>query len=127
MAQTVDEARAALEAERMARVPAIYFMDEYNDRPAKVEGTGLGVWEIINQLRRVADDFAAQCAVFEWLKPQQVRAALDYYAAYPEEIDAAIAENDAALNDLEKNGPYVFLPGGKRLRYPTKNGGTPSG
>jgi uncharacterized protein (DUF433 family) len=122
----IDAARQALEAERMARVPGIYFMDEYRDRPAKVEGTGLGVWEIINQLRWVPHDFEAQCAVFEWLEPKQIRAALDYYAMYPDEIHAAIAENDAVLDDLEKNGPYVFSDGAA-IRYPRKNGRTPSG
>jgi len=38
---------ALSEAEKLRRVPGISFMDEPTGRCANVEGTGLGVWEII--------------------------------------------------------------------------------
>jgi uncharacterized protein (DUF433 family) len=123
----IDAARQALEEERMARVPGIYFADEGQDRSAKIVGTGLDVWEIISQYQNAPGDLAALCKMFDWLEPNQLRAAVAYYEAYPREIDAAIAENDAVFDDLESNGPYVFSPGGIRIRYPRKNGGTPSG
>lgn len=36
------------------------------------------------------------------LAPELVTAALDYYAAYPEEIDGAIAANIAAAEEAEE-------------------------
>lgn len=81
------------EALRMRACPGIYFADEPAGREAKVAGTGLGVWEVIR-------DYLAEGAekVKEAL-PQvgdaELKAALLYYKKYPEEIDAAIAENAA--------------------------------
>ncbi len=77
----------------MRACPGIYFADEPAGREAKVAGTGLGVWEVIR-------DYLAEGAekVKEAL-PQvgdaELKAALLYYKKYPEEIDAAIAENAA--------------------------------
>jgi len=83
------------EAEKLRRVPGIYFADEPAGRVAKVAGTGLGVWEIIDTHPERPLTLAGLAAYYDWLTPEQLQAALAYYAAFPEEIDAEIAENDA--------------------------------
>ena len=88
--------RLALEAERLRRVPGIYFGNESDGRRAKIAGTGIDVWEIINDWNWFGRDFDVLCYEKNWLTPDQLRAALNYYALYPEEIDQFIAENDEA-------------------------------
>ena len=88
-------------AERLRRVPGIYFGNEHDGRRAKVAGTGIDVWEIINDWNWFGRDFDVLCYEKDWLTPDQLRAALNYYALYPEEIDQFIAENEEALEKIE--------------------------
>ena len=78
---------------KMRRVRGIYFGDEFNRREAKVGGTGLGVWEVIETYQSMNGDWEDFRAYYDWLNEFQLREALDYYAAYPEEIDARIQDN----------------------------------
>jgi len=82
------------EAERMRRMPGIYFATEASGRTAKIAGTGLGVWEVISGCRERPLTVARLARAFDWLTPEQLHAAMAYYSAYPDEIDAEIAEND---------------------------------
>lgn len=78
---------------KMRRVRGIYFAEEPSGRCAKVGGTGLGVWEVIQTYKGVDDDWERFKEYFDWLDEFQLRMALEYYAAYPSEIEEAIAEN----------------------------------
>src|SRR5262249_41278444 len=82
-----------VEAARMRRVPGIVFADGTSGRVARVGGTGLDVWEIIEQYRAVDESWEQVKAGFDWLSEHQLRAALAYAAAYPEEIEEALREN----------------------------------
>jgi hypothetical protein len=43
------------------------------------------------------------------LNPEQVQAAVNYYAAYPDEIDQALQENDAGYERLKQSLPSIQL------------------
>lgn len=80
---------------KMRRVRGIYFANEFQRREAKVGGTGLGVWEVITGYKQVEGAWEDFKATYDGLDEFQLHMALEYYAAYPEEIDAAIAENES--------------------------------
>ena len=79
------------EAEKMRLVPGIYFGTEPAGRYAKITGTGIDVWQIIDAYKREQCDRSALAEAFHWLSEDQLDAALRYYALFPEEIDARIA------------------------------------
>jgi uncharacterized protein (DUF433 family) len=72
-----------------------------------VIGSGLDVWEIVHML----EDFGSiQRLVQETqLNERQVRPALAYRDAYPEEIADAIAENRRPVEDWLELYPLVHL------------------
>jgi len=82
------------EAERLRRVPGVYFGDEPAGRVAKVAGTGIDVWQIIQAYKGDGDDEALLAQAFHWLSPAQLSAALAYYRAFPDEIDLRLAEEE---------------------------------
>lgn len=97
------------EALRMRRFPGIAFRGDDARRRPWVIGTGLDVWEVIQML----EDFgSAQKLVRETqLTERQVRLAEAYHRSYPEEIDAAIAENRRGPDELLELYPFVeFSP-----------------
>jgi uncharacterized protein (DUF433 family) len=53
------------------------------------------VWEVIATYRSVKRSVRRLQRAYEWLAEPQLRAALGYYEAYPEEIEQQIARNDA--------------------------------
>ncbi len=75
--------------------PGVVFRDGPAGRRAGLAG-GPDVWEVINAVRAsgLKGDAALQAAG-DWgrLSAGQVRAAVGYYAEYPEEIDAWIARH----------------------------------
>jgi uncharacterized protein (DUF433 family) len=81
------------EAVRMRRVPGIIFIEGRGGRRATVAGTGLEVWEIIRTWKQEQEDDARLAAAYPRLTPGQLRAALAYYAYYPQEIDERIARD----------------------------------
>jgi hypothetical protein len=83
------------EAVRMRECPGIYFAEEPAGRDAKLAGTGLGVWEVIATHKAARGNAKKWRAWHPSLSEAQARAALLYYERYPDEIDAAIAENGA--------------------------------
>jgi uncharacterized protein (DUF433 family) len=88
-------AKQLSEAEKMRRVPGIVFADGPCGRRARIAGTGLDVFEIIEGYQSVGKDLKRLRIAYHWLTPDQLQAALDYYAAFPEEIDARLAEERA--------------------------------
>ena len=83
------------EAVKIRRCPGILFVDGPSGRRAILAGTGLDVWEVIATYKSLDLDVAHLRGAYHWLSEAQLRAALGYYAAYPDEIERQIARNDA--------------------------------
>jgi len=83
------------EAIKMRRCPGIIFGEGVSGRRAKVAGTGIEVWEIIAAYKSVGKDLKRLKKAYHWLSQEQVKAALSYYSAYPEEIDRLIERNES--------------------------------
>ena len=69
-------------------------------RRARVAGTGLEVWEIINGYRSVGYDWERLEWSFDRLSRSQLQAAVTFANRNPQFIAAEIAENDAAEDRL---------------------------
>ena len=93
---------------RMRRIPGIVFGDSRRGRVARIAGTGLGVWEVIRVFRDLENDSTRLRAAFDWLSDQQLRSALAYAEAYPDEIEARIRADDEWTPDrLYKTYPFT--------------------
>ena len=79
------------EALKMRRVPGIVMVDGPTGRRAVVAGSGLDVWEIIATWQACGKDERQLAQNYPWLTQPQLRAALAYYALYPDEIEARLA------------------------------------
>lgn len=86
---------------RMDEHPTIYFADGPAGRRARIQGTGLDVWELVSSIRENDGDVKATA---EWLSiPVGVaEAAVAYYGAYPTEVDSWIQTNEDALAEGER-------------------------
>jgi len=78
------------EAVRAARVPGILFVQRRDGRRPAVAFSGLEVWEIIASWKESGDSWDALVEAYPELTASQLRAAVAYYQAYPEEIDARL-------------------------------------
>jgi len=84
-----------LESNKMRRIPGILFVDSPSGgRVARVAGTGLEVFEIVQAHRSVEDSWPRLKESFHWLSDTQLRAALAYAEAYPEEIQERIRRDE---------------------------------
>ncbi|HLZ71364.1 MAG TPA: hypothetical protein VKV26_15800 [Dehalococcoidia bacterium] len=92
---------ALTEAEKLARVPGIFYVDEPAGRRARISGTGLDVFELIEVWLGVDRDRARLADYFSWMTPEQLQAGLDFYAAFPEEIDQRLAREWEIARRLE--------------------------
>jgi uncharacterized protein (DUF433 family) len=88
------------EGVEMRRCPGIVFADGPGGRRARLAGTGLDVWEVIATYRSVERKPDRLEQAYPWLSDAQLRAALGYAAAYPKEIDQAIARNERWTPEL---------------------------
>lgn len=79
---------------RHADHPGIDFVDGPAGRCARVVGTGLGVWELIEVLR-ANEASIVETAKYLAIPEQSVTAALGYYGDYPDEVDHLIDRNRA--------------------------------
>lgn len=90
---------------RMEDHPGIVFRDGPAGRRAGLAG-GPDVWEVIVVLKDVGSEGPAaatrKAAAWLGLAEAQVRTAEGYYGAYPEEIEARIAENVAAAGEAQR-------------------------
>ncbi|MGH2872207.1 MAG: hypothetical protein ACRDL5_07055 [Solirubrobacteraceae bacterium] len=97
----------AEEALRTRRFPGIAFRgSDWNRRPWVI-GTALDVWEIA----AASSSFQTpgQMAAATDLSEPQVRLALAYYSEFRAEVDAAIAENERPLADLQRRYPTIDM------------------
>lgn len=95
------------EAMRTRRFPGIAFRGEDARRRPWVIGTGLDIWEICELALEYdsLDELEAETHLVE----RQVRLALAYRDRYPEEIEAALAENRRPLDEWIEQYPFVRL------------------
>ncbi len=82
------------EAIKMRRIPGIVFADSTSGRVARVAGTGLEVFEIVRAFRDMDEDWGQLREAYHWLSEHQLRAALAYAAAYPEEIEERLRADE---------------------------------
>jgi uncharacterized protein (DUF433 family) len=98
------------EAIKMRRCPGIVLAEGVSGRRARVAGTGIEVWEILANYQGLGENFARLKKTFHWLSPDQLRAALGYYAAYPGEIDELIARNQVWDSQTIKKRHPLMAP-----------------
>ncbi len=99
-----------VEAIKMRRCPGITFAEGTSGRRARVAGTGIEVWEIISTHRSVGKNFERLKKAYHWLSPEAIKAALGYYALYPQEIDRLIEQNETWTEEKMKKR-YPFMAG----------------
>ena len=72
----------------------IDFRDSAAGRQACIQGSSLAVWEVMMLARDYKNKAAAVADHLQW--PElKVQAAFNYARAFPDEIETAVAENDA--------------------------------
>jgi uncharacterized protein (DUF433 family) len=110
LGRTASEAAALLleEALRQRDFTFIEFRDSPVGRQAYLKGMRLAVWQVVSVTRSLGGDTARAAAHLE-LPPVQVAAALRYAEAFPQEIEAAIADNARAPADLGRLIPGLEL------------------
>ena len=98
-------AALAEEALRARLFPGIAFRGADWERRPWVIGTALDVWEIM----RAYQDFGSveRMARETDLTERQIRLALAFYDRFPDEIDAAIAEDRRSLDELHTRFPTI--------------------
>lgn len=79
------------EAVRASRVPGVVFVQRRDGRRPAIAFSGLEVWEIIATWREADGSWAELNEAYPELTETQLRAALAYYEAYPDEVDERIA------------------------------------
>lgn len=79
---------------KMRRIPGIVFVDSRRGRVAKLAGTGLGVYKIVRGYRDMGEDWERLREGYHWLTELQLRAALAYAEAYPDEIEQKIQADE---------------------------------
>src|SRR5688572_7242245 len=77
----------AEEALRIRQHPGILFAGPPGSRRARVEGTGLDVWEVMTVYRDCKENIEQTLTILTHLYARQVEAAVRYYRSYQEEID----------------------------------------
>lgn len=93
------------EASRARRFPGIGFRGDDARRRAWVLGTGLDVWQIAEALDAAGspEELVQQTELTE----RVVRLAFAYRERYPDEIEAAVAQNQRPLDELRSLYPFI--------------------
>ena len=100
-----------VEAIKIRRCPGIIFAEGTRGRRARVAGTGIEVWEIIATYQSVKKDLKRLKKAYHWLSQEQLRAALGYYSAYPQEIDRQIEQNERWDKEkVRERHPFMSSP-----------------
>jgi uncharacterized protein (DUF433 family) len=93
-AELLDEVR------KMRSVPGIVFADEVSGRVPRIAGTGLEVFEVITTYEAVDRSWERLMAAFHWLTPEQLRSAVAYYEAFPEDVLVRMEQQQRTLDRL---------------------------
>jgi hypothetical protein len=93
---TPSDASARLVEEGLRRTEFAFldFRDSPVGRQAYIQGSTLAVWEVMLLVRGYKGDALAAAKHLGWPE-MKVQAAVNYAQTYPEEVNEAIAENDA--------------------------------
>ena len=94
---TPSDASARLDEEGLRRSEFAFldFRDSPVGRQAYIQGSTLAVWEIMLLVRSYKGNVSAVARHLKWPEAR-VQAAVNYAEVFPEEIEAATSENDAA-------------------------------
>ena len=87
-------ARLVEEGLRRSEFAFIDFRDSPSGRQAYIQGSTLAVWEVMLLVRSYKAVVSAVARHLKWPEAK-VQAAVNYAAAFPEEIEEALSENDA--------------------------------
>ncbi len=102
-------ARMVIESGRRADFAWLDFRETPVGRMAYLQGTRLQVWWLA-RLARQLDGQAGKVAEHLELPLAQVKAALNYAEAFPEEIETAIADYEATtITDIEQQVPALEI------------------
>lgn len=82
------------EAVKMRRIPGIVFGDSPAGRVARIAGTGIKVYGVARSYRAMDNNWEELCEAYHWLTELQLRAALAYAEAYPDEIEERIEADE---------------------------------
>lgn len=88
-------ARLVEEGLRRSEFAFVDFRDSAAGRQACIQGSTLAVWEVMLLVRSYKGNLAAVARHLRWPEAK-VQAAVNYAEAFPEEIDEALAENEAS-------------------------------
>ena len=94
-------ARLVEEGLRRSEFGFIDFRDSAAGRQACLQGSTLAVWEVMLLVRSYKNDVSAVAEHLKWPEGK-VQAAVNYAVAFPEEINAAMAENETTDFDTLK-------------------------
>jgi uncharacterized protein (DUF433 family) len=116
MNKSASETAAMLleEALRTSEFAFIQFRDSSAGRQAYIQGSRLAVWEVVKLARAYDGDMERVAGSLGW-PAVKAQAALNYAAAYPEEIEAAIADSQPTADALA-----ALLPGMERFSSDTE-------
>ncbi len=100
-------ARLVEEGLRRSEFALIDFRDSAAGRQAYVQGSSLAVWEVVLLVRSYGADVSRVARHLRW--PElKVRAAMNYSAAFPAEIEDALSENESVdLATLKRMAPQT--------------------
>ncbi len=90
---------------RQNRFPHIEFRSINGERVACIKGR-LEVWQLVMIAQQYDSDIARTAEHLD-VRPELVQAAFDYAAAYPVEIEAALAENREGVERLKRFFPQI--------------------
>jgi len=102
-------ARLVEEGLRRSEFAFIDFRDSFVGRQAYIQGSTLAVWEVMLLMRGYKNNMSALAKHLRWPEAK-VKAAVNYAAAFPDEISQAIAENDSVdFDELKKTIPQAAI------------------
>ncbi len=87
-------ARLVEEGLRRSEFAFVDFRDSGAGRQAYLQSSSLAVWEVLLIVQSYKADVAAAAKHLGWPEAK-IQAAVNYARAFPEEIDGALAENEA--------------------------------
>lgn len=87
-------ARLVEEGLRRSEFAFVDFRDSAAGRQACIQGSSLAVWEVVVIVQSYKGNVGATAEHLKWPEAK-VQAAVNYAGAFPDEIEGALAENDA--------------------------------
>jgi hypothetical protein len=100
-------ARLVEEGLRRSEFAFVDFRDSAAGRQAYIQGSSLAIWEVLLLVQSYKADVAAAAAHLKWPEAK-VQAAVNYAKAFSEEIDGALAENNAiGFEELKRMLPQT--------------------